>query len=50
MDKQIKKLKAENKKEGKGLASLAKADKKRDPECEAGKKMMKQEKRRIMKK
>jgi hypothetical protein len=40
MDKAIRKLEKINKKEGKGLKSLEKADKKRDKVCDLGKKMM----------
>jgi len=41
MDKKIKKIEKDTKKVGKELKSLEKMDKKRDPACEAGKKMMK---------
>jgi len=41
MDKKIKKIENDTKKVGKELKSLEKMDKKRDPACEAGKKMMK---------
>lgn len=40
MDKKIRKLEKEEKKIGKGLKSLEKADKKRDKICDYGKKMM----------
>lgn len=44
MDKQIRKIKKEAKKEVKDLSSLEKADKKRDKVCEMGEKMMKKRK------
>lgn len=44
MDKQIRKIKKETKKVGKDLSSLEKMDKKRDPACDLGKKMMKKKK------
>jgi hypothetical protein len=44
MDKAIRKLEKMNKKEGKGLKSLEKADKKRDKVCAYGSKMMKKKK------
>lgn len=46
MDKQIRKLEKQEKKVGKGLKSLEKADKKQDPACEMGKKMMKKKKKK----
>ena len=45
MDKQIRKIAKENKKVGKDLKNLEKLDKKRDPACERGEKIMKKEKR-----
>ncbi len=45
MDKQIRKIEKDEKKVGKGLKKLKKADKKRDPACEAGEKMMKKKKK-----
>ncbi len=45
MDKKIKKIQTENKKEGKELKSLLKADKKRDKVCEMGEKMMHKKKK-----
>lgn len=44
MDKQIRKIAKETKKVGKDLKSLEKMDKKRDPACDLGKKMMKKKK------
>ncbi len=44
MDKQIAKIQAENKKEGKSLASLKKLDKKMDKKCEKAEKMAKKKK------
>jgi hypothetical protein len=41
MDKQIRKIEKDTKKVSKELKSLEKADKKRDPACDLGKKMMK---------
>lgn len=41
MDKQIKKIEKENKREGKDLKRLLKTDKKRDKACKMGEKMMK---------
>lgn len=41
MDKQIAKIQKENTKVGKDLKNLKKADKKRDPACEYGEKMLK---------
>ncbi|HXT83160.1 MAG TPA: hypothetical protein VN704_02340 [Verrucomicrobiae bacterium] len=41
MDKQIRKIERENKKEGKDLKHLEKMDKKRDKFVDAGKKAMK---------
>jgi hypothetical protein len=46
MDKKIAKISKENKKEGKDLKSLAKADKKRDKVCDYGEKMMKAKKKK----
>lgn len=46
MDKQIREIEKTNKKEGKQLKNLEKLDKKRDPYCEAGKKMMKDKKKK----
>jgi len=45
MDKQIRKIKKENKKEGKDLDKLERADKKRDKVCQYGEKMMKKKKK-----
>jgi hypothetical protein len=44
MDKQIRKIEKENKKEGKDLKHLEKMDKKRDKFVDAGKKAMKKHK------
>lgn len=44
MDKQIRKIEKETKKVGKDLKTLEKMDKKRDPACDLGKKMMKKKK------
>lgn len=44
MDKAIRKLEKINKKEGKGLKSLERADKKRDKICEYGAKMKRKKK------
>ena len=44
MDKKIRAVEKEVKKTGKGLKELEKMDKKRDPACEMGKKMMKKKK------
>jgi hypothetical protein len=44
MDKQIKKIEKENKKEGKDLKKLMNMDKKRDKVCDYGEKMMKKKK------
>lgn len=41
MDKQIRKIEKENKKEGKDLKKLESMDKKRDKVCDYGAKMMK---------
>ena len=45
MDKKIKKIQVENRKEGKELKSLLKADKKRDKVCDYGEKMMHKKKK-----
>jgi len=45
MDKKIKKIQKDTKKLAKEEASLLKADKKRDKECEMGEKMMKKGKK-----
>lgn len=45
MDAKIRKIESINKKEGKELKSLEKADKKRDKACDLGKKMMKKGKK-----
>lgn len=45
MDKQIKKISKENKDVGKKLSTLEKMDKKRDPACERGAKMMAKKKK-----
>lgn len=45
MDKKIKAIEKSSKKVGKELKSLEKLDKKRDPACEAGKKMMMKKKK-----
>jgi hypothetical protein len=45
MDKAIRKIEKENKKEGKDLKKLEKMDKKRDPACDLGKKMMMKKKK-----
>jgi len=45
MDKQIRKIEKENKKEGKSLKSLEKMDKKRDKVCKLGKKEMMKKKK-----
>lgn len=44
MDKAIRKLEKVNKREGKGLKKLERADKKRDKVCAMGKKMTKKKK------
>lgn len=44
MDKAIRKIEKGVKKTGKELKSLAKADKKRDPACDYGAKMMRKKK------
>lgn len=41
MDRQIRKIEKKSEAVGKSLKSLEKADKKRDKECDYGKKMMK---------
>lgn len=46
MDKQIRKIEKDNKKVGQELKNLEKLDKKRDPYCEAGEKMMKDKKKK----
>lgn len=46
MDKQIRKIEKNVKKTGKELKSLEKADKKRDPACDMGEKMMKKKKKK----
>jgi len=46
MDKMIRKIEKENKKEGKDLKNLEKADKKRDKVCDYGNEMMKKKKRK----
>jgi hypothetical protein len=46
MDRQIRKIKKENVKEGKDLDKLENADKKRDKVCDYGEKMMKQKKKK----
>lgn len=46
MDKQIRKIEKENKKEGKELKKLEVMDKKRDPVCDLGKEMMKKKKKK----
>ena len=46
MDKQIRKIEKENKKEGKDLKHLEKMDKKRDKECDMGKKAMMKKKKK----
>lgn len=46
MDKQIRKIEKETKKVSKELKSLALEDKKRDPACDLGKKMMKKKAKR----
>ena len=45
MDKQIRKIEKDTKKVSKELKSLEKLDKKRDPACDLGKKMMKSRKK-----
>jgi hypothetical protein len=45
MDKQIRKIEKNVKKTEKELKSLEKMDKKRDPACDLGKKMMKKKKK-----
>jgi hypothetical protein len=46
MDKQIRKIKKETKNVEKQLSHLEKADKKRDPACNLGEKMMKKRKKK----
>lgn len=46
MDKQIRKIEKENKKEGKSLKKLEKMDKKRDKACDIGEKLMHKKKKR----
>lgn len=45
MDKKIRKIEKSNKKVGLQLKSLEKLDKKRDPECELGNKILKKKKK-----
>ena len=45
MDKKIRKIQKDTKKVTKGLKSLKKEDKKRDPACEKGERMMKKKKK-----
>lgn len=45
MDKQIRKIEKEVKKTGKQLKSLERMDKKRDPACDYGEKMMMKKKK-----
>jgi hypothetical protein len=45
MDKEIKEIEKGVKKSGKQLKTLEKKDKKRDPVCDLGKKMMKKKKK-----
>jgi hypothetical protein len=45
MDKEIREIERTNKKAGKQLKKLEKADKKRDPACHLGEKMMKKKKK-----
>lgn len=45
MDKQIRDIEKQNKKTATALKKLEKADKKRDPACDLGKKMMKKKKK-----
>lgn len=45
MDKQIRKIEKENKKEGKDLKKLEKMDKKRDKACAMGEKIMQKKKK-----
>jgi hypothetical protein len=45
MDRQIRKIKKLNKKEGKQLEALEAADKKRDPACHLGQKLLKKRKK-----
>lgn len=44
MDAKIRKIEKENKKQGKDLKELEKLDKKRDPACDLGKKMLQKKK------
>lgn len=46
MDKKIRKIEKEVKKTGKDLKDLEKLDKKRDPACDMGEKMMKKRKKK----
>lgn len=46
MDKEIRDIEKDVKKTGKKLKSLEKADKKRDPACDLGAKMMKKKKKK----
>jgi hypothetical protein len=46
MDKQIRKIEKENKKEGKDLKKLEHMDKKRDAVCKMGEKAMKMKKKK----
>jgi hypothetical protein len=46
MDRKIKRIEKEVKHTSKDLKKLEKLDKKRDPECEMGEKMMKKKKKR----
>jgi len=46
MDKKIRKIEKEVKKTEKDLKSLEKLDKKRDPACEMGEKMMKKKRKK----
>lgn len=46
MDKQIRKIEKETKKVSKDLKSLERMDKKRDPYCEAGEKLVKKKKKK----
>jgi hypothetical protein len=45
MDKEIRRIEKEVKKTGRDLKELEKEDKKRDPACEMGEKMLKKKKR-----
>jgi hypothetical protein len=44
MDKEIRKIEKQNKREGQALKKLEQEDKKRDKVCDMGKKMMKKRK------